>query len=231
MQKKTRSSNVLLGDFAYESLRDAISSNQMKGGDRLSEYMVADWLNISRTPAREALRRLQAEGLVTSDPRLGLVVASLDDAALHELYRVREILESEAAGLAARFATDAEISALQHMVESELKIVNDPKAMYEHNLEFHKLIYGAARNRYLLKFSNSISDALSTHRTVSNMMSAERREEVLQEHRELVDAIARHDEQAGRQAAAKHIQSGLRARVLLQRTGAASVKAKPSAKA
>lgn len=227
MEKKKRSSNVLLGDFAYESIRDAISSNQMKAGDRLSEYMVADWLQISRTPAREALRRLEAEGLVTSNSRLGMVVASLDDAALHELYGARELLESAAAGLAARFATDAEISALQHMVQDEAAIVDDPEAMYEHNQAFHKLIYGAARNRYLLKFFTTITDTLSTHRTVSNMMSAERRQEVLQEHRELVDAIARRDEEATRQIAAKHIKSGLRARVQLLRAGAGAAKAVP----
>lgn len=225
MEKKKRSSSVLLGSFAYEAIRDAISANQIKGGDRLSEYMVADWLKISRTPAREALRRLESEGLVTSHPRLGLIVASLDDTALHELYSAREILESAAAGLAARFATDAEISALQHMVLMEAEIVDQPEAMYEHNQQFHKLIYGAARNRYLLKFFTTISDTLSMHRSVSNMMSAQRREEVLQEHREMVDAIARRDEEGTRSAAAKHIKGGLRARMLLNLTTSAAAPA------
>jgi DNA-binding GntR family transcriptional regulator len=218
MEKKKRSSAVLLGDLAYQSIREAISTNQMKGGDRLSEYMVAEWLKISRTPAREALRRLENEGLVTTHPRLGLVVSTLDDAALHELYNAREIMESEAAALAARFATDAEISELQHMVDIEASIVDQPAKMYEHNQVFHNLIYNAARNRYLLKFFTTITDTLSTHRTVSTMLSGPRREEVLREHRELVDAIARRDEEATRKAAREHIKSALRAKIIMLRS-------------
>src|SRR3954466_6920241 len=68
---KKRASDVSLGDFAYRAIRDAITTNTMKPGDRLSEYMVADWLKISRTPAREGLRRLEGEGLLTSHPRRG----------------------------------------------------------------------------------------------------------------------------------------------------------------
>jgi len=219
MEKKKRSSSVLLGDLAYQSIREAISTNQMKGGDRLSEYMVAEWLKISRTPAREALRRLENEGLVTAHPRLGLVVASLDDGALHELYNAREILESEAAALAARFATDAEISELQHMVDIESSIVDQPAKMYEHNQVFHSLIYSAARNRYLLKFFTTITDTLSMHRTVSTMLSSQRREEVLNEHRLLVDAIARRDENATREAARQHIKGALRAKIVMHRSG------------
>jgi DNA-binding GntR family transcriptional regulator len=216
--KKKRDSNVLLGDVAYQAIRDAISTNQMKPGDRLSEYMVAEWLKISRTPAREGLRRLESEGLLTSHPRRGLVVATLDEAAIHELYSARETLESTVAGLAARFATDAEISSLQHLIDTEVTIVDTPEKMYEHNRMFHQLIYRAARNRYLLKFLLVISDTLSTHRSVSTLVSAQRREEVLREHRELVDAIARRDEDAARRAAVKHIQGALRARVAVQRS-------------
>jgi DNA-binding GntR family transcriptional regulator len=219
METKKRPSNVPLGDVAYRAILEAISSNQMKAGDRVSEYMVADWLQISRTPAREGLRRLENEGLLVSHPRRGLVVATLDDEALHELYAAREVLESAAAALAARFASDAEISALQHMVHVEAQIADKPGAMYEHNREFHQRIYGAARNRYLLKFFTSISDTLSMQRTVSTMMSPQRREEVLKEHRELVDAIARRDEEGARQVALAHIKGALRARLALQRGG------------
>jgi len=179
--------------------------------------MVADWLKISRTPAREGLRRLESDGLLTSHPRRGLVVATLDEGAIHELYTAREILESSVAGMAARYATDAEISSLRHLVDTEATIVDTPETMYEHNRVFHQSIYLAARNRYLLKFLLMISDTLSTHRSVSTLVSQQRRDEVLQEHRELVRAIAQRDESAARLAAAKHIQGALRARVAVQR--------------
>ena len=219
---KKRDSNVSLGDVAYQAIREAISSNEMKPGDRLSEYMVADWLKISRTPAREGLRRLESEGLLTSHPRRGLVVASLDEGALHELYAARELLESTVASMAARFATDAEISSLRHLVESEAALAESPERMFEHNLNFHRLVAHAARNRYLVKFLQSISDTLSAHRRVTTLVNPQRRAEVLQEHRDLVDAISRHDEEAARAAALRHIQGALRARLVVERSQAAA---------
>ena len=216
--KKKHDSNLLLGDVAYQAIRQAVTTNQMKPGDRLSEYMVADWLKISRTPAREGLRRLESEGLLTPHPRRGLVVATLDESAVHELYSAREVLESTVAGMAARFATDAEISSLQHMVEVEASLLDAPDKMFEHNLAFHNLISQAARNRYIARFLHSISDILSTHRRVSNLFSRERRDEVLKEPSELVDAIARRDEDGARIAAAHHIRGALRARVQVQRS-------------
>jgi DNA-binding FadR family transcriptional regulator len=134
------------------------------------------------------------------------------------VYSAREVLESTVAGMAARFATDAEISSLQHMVEVEASLLDAPDKMFEHNLAFHNLISQAARNRYIARFLHSISDILSTHRRVSNLFSRERRDEVLKEHSELVDAIARRDEDGARIAAAHHIRGALRARVQVQRS-------------
>lgn len=214
---KSREQQGSLGDAAYQAIRDAIMSSKMKPGDRVSEYMVAEWLNISRTPAREGLRRLESEGLLAAHPKRGLMVANFDETAIHELYAAREILESMVAALAARLATDAEISALQHMLEREAALVKSPAKMFEHNIEFHTMVAQAARNRYLSKFLQSLSDTLSAHRRVSTLVSPQRRDEVLRDHRELVDAIARHDEQAARAAAQRHIQGALKARLTVQR--------------
>lgn len=214
---KPRKTNVSLGDAAYQAIRDAITSKKMKPGDRVSEYMVADWLEISRTPAREGLRRLESEGLLTSHPKRGLVVADFDESAVHELYAARELLEATVAGMAARFATDAEISSLKHMLEREADLAESPTRMFEHNLEFHRQIAQAARNRYLAKFLQAVSDTLSAHRRVSTLVNAERRAQVLQEHRELVEAIARRDEAGARAAALRHIQGALSARLAVER--------------
>jgi DNA-binding GntR family transcriptional regulator len=229
VKKKQRDPNLSLGDVAYQAIREAITSNEMKPGDRLSEYMVADWLKISRTPAREGLRRLESEGLLTMHPRRGLVVATLDESAVQELYAAREILESTVAGLAARFATDAEISMLQHLVEREAVMADQPDQMFEHNLEFHRLVAQAARNRYLSKFLHSLSDTLSAHRRVSTLVDPKRRSEVLNEHRLLVDAISRHDEEAARAAALQHIRGALRARLVMQRSQHAEAAARTDA--
>jgi len=209
--------NVLLGDMAYQTVLEAITTNQMKPGDRLSEYMVADWLKIGRTPAREAFWRLESEGLLAAHPRRGLVVATLDEAAIYELYSAREVIESTVAAMAARFATDAQISSLTHMVAIESEMIETPDQMFAHNRAFHQLISEAARNRYMVKFLQAISDTSSAFRQASTLVSLQRRQEVLVEHRALVDAIARHDEDAARAAALQHVKGALRARVAVQR--------------
>jgi DNA-binding GntR family transcriptional regulator len=214
--RKPHDSNLLLGDVAYSAVRDAIVANQLKPGDRVSEYKVAEWLKISRTPAREGLRRLEAEGFLTLVPRRGLVVASVDDDALYELYAAREVLEGGAAAMAARNATDAEIAALQQMVAAEGAMTDSPQMMFEHNRLFHQFIYRAARNRYLTKYLQSIYDTLAAHRSISTMRIAARREEVLVEHRALAAAIGKRDETEARRIAVEHVRAALRARMQIE---------------
>jgi len=209
-------SNLLLGEVAYKAIRDAIVANKFKPGDRISEYKVAEWLKISRTPAREGLRRLESEGFLTATPRRGLVVASVDEDAIYELYAAREILEGGAAALAARNATEAELAALEQMVAAETAMTDSPEMMFEHNRLFHRFIYRAARNRYLTRFLQSIYDTLTAHRSISTMHIPARREAVLNEHRELCAALIRRDEEAASRAAVEHVRAALRARMQLE---------------
>jgi DNA-binding GntR family transcriptional regulator len=216
MTRKPYDSNVLLGDVAYEAVREAILANDIKPGDRVSEYKVAEWLGISRTPAREGLRRLENEGLLTQHPRRGLVVASIDDEAVQELYAVRELLEGAAAAMACKRATEAEIATLKHLVDTEEQIRDKPEQMYEHNRTFHDVVYRAAHNQFLLKFLMITADTLSAYRNISTLVIEERRQQVIQEHRELYEAIARHDEAGARAVAARHVQNALRARTQVE---------------
>jgi len=209
-------SNLLLGEVAYKAIRDAIVANKFKPGDRISEYKVAEWLKISRTPAREGLRRLEAEGFLTATPRRGLVVASVDEDAIYELYAAREILEGGAAALAARNATDAELAALEQMVAAEAAMKDSPEMMFEHNRLFHRFIYRAARNRYLTRFLQSIYDTLTAYRSISTMHMPARREAVLHEHHALCTALANRDEAAANRAAVDHVRAALRARMQIE---------------
>jgi DNA-binding GntR family transcriptional regulator len=232
--KKPPQSNGLLGDLAYTAVRDAIVANELKPGERVSEYRVAEWLEISRTPVREGLRRLEAEGFLTSVPRRGLVVASVDDDAIYELYAAREVLEGGAAALAARNATDAELAALQQMVAAESAMTDSAQMMFEHNRVFHQFIYRAARNRYMTRYLQSIYDTLAAHRSISTMQIGARREAVVHEHRTLVEAIVRRDEQAAAHAAVEHVRAALTARMQIQHAapqGAGSIKRRSKATA
>ena len=228
--KRPLASNLLLGDVAYAAIRDAIVANELKPGDRMSEYKVADWLKISRTPAREGLRRLEAEGFLTAVPRRGLVVATVDDDAIYELYAAREVLEGGVAAMAARNATDAEIAALEQMVAAESAITDSPEMMFEHNRLFHQFIYRAARNRYLTKYLQSMYDTLTAHRSISTMRIAARRDAVVIEHRTLCMAIARRDEAAATRAAVDHVRAALRARMQIQHASLLGKRPAPHAK-
>src|SRR4249920_540024 len=97
-------------DFVYESLRDAISDGRIAAGERVREEEVARNLGVSRTPVREALQRLQQRGLLEIGAGRGLLVASLSQQQVIELYAMRQILEGSAARFAATHATPAEIA-------------------------------------------------------------------------------------------------------------------------
>jgi DNA-binding GntR family transcriptional regulator len=212
MKKALVDGQALLGEVAYEAVREAILNNDFKPGDRVSEYKVAEWLGISRTPAREGLRRLESEGLLSAHPRRGLVVASIDDEAFEQLYAVRALLEGEAAASAARSASDADIATLKHLVQAESEIFDDAPQMWEHNRAFHDVIYRASHNKFLLKFLLITADTLSAYRDVSTLIVEERRREVVEEHRELCEAIASRDAEAARTVAVRHVKNALRMR-------------------
>src|ERR1700722_13582207 len=110
-------SQASLAELAYKRLYKAIEDKVFQPGMRLVEREVAERLNISRTPVREALRRLEADGLVHIAPPRGIVISHLDHQMISELYVTREALEGTAAALAARAASEAEIDffrALRH---------------------------------------------------------------------------------------------------------------------
>src|SRR5262245_13223578 len=113
------SSSSALHDIAYQRLREAIRDGTVEVNARLREEELARWLNMSRTPVRSALRRLAEDGLLVQEKNRGAVVAMLDYQALAELYAMRESLECTAAGLAARHASTAEITALFDILEEE----------------------------------------------------------------------------------------------------------------
>src|SRR5262245_66645516 len=98
-----------LGDLAYRTMREAIRSGKFRSGEHLREADVAEWLNSSRTPVREAFHRIISEGLLTNGPWNGVMVADLDSQQLVQLYAVRAALEGTAAALAAQHATKAEV--------------------------------------------------------------------------------------------------------------------------
>ena len=116
-----------LRDVVFETLRDAIITQVLKPGERLMEIQLADEMGVSRTPVREAIRKLELEGLVIMVPRKGAYVAGVSMKDIHEVYEVRAALEMLAVSLAAERITDEELDALERQVlqESEAEASED----------------------------------------------------------------------------------------------------------
>ena len=197
---------------AYQRIKHNILTGHFNGDTRLREIEVAAFLGIGRTPVRESLKRLEDEGLLTHEPRRGLVVTSLDAQAVHELYAMREVLEGAAAGFAAQHATAAEIANMESILADAVQ-GGDPIAL---NLEFHEAIYRAAHNRHLIRSLQSVTD--STYLLGrSTLASAERAAVANAEHEAILDAIRRRDVAGAEAAARRHIQQALAARLRLLR--------------
>jgi DNA-binding GntR family transcriptional regulator len=204
-------------DYAYAVLRSEIVDGRFAPGRRMREIELASWLGVSRTPTRQALSRLEIEGLLNLKPRTGLVVASLDDEAMDELYEMRSVLEGAAAAMAARHASARDLDALANLVDIEASLPADPIVRYRHNLAFHGAIYAAAHNRFLMKSLHALNDAIALLGPTT--MAAEGRLALAaSEHRRIVDSIGRQDTAQAEQDARTHVLKALDLRRAMRRS-------------
>ena len=195
------------GDFAYAALRREIMEGRLARGQRLREQELSSLLQVSRTPIREALSRLQADGLLVLLPRTGLAVTDLDDGAVTELYETREALEGTAAHLAARYANPRDIAALRGLLEAEEAAPDDPGNLPALNRAFHDALYAAAHNRFLLKSLQALHDSV-TLLGPTTLTAPGRREQARAEHRRVVEAIERGDAVVAEAEMRAHVRNG-----------------------
>jgi DNA-binding GntR family transcriptional regulator len=188
---------------AYSLILDAIDTGVYRPGDRLVENELAERFNVSRTPIREALQRLETQSLLAREGR-SLIVASLDHNQTAELYVVRAELEALAARLAARHATPEEVRVLRGMVEADNALIDDPTALSRNNRRFHKQVHLASHNRYLVQQLDLVYRSMALMATTS--LAAEGRGEVAQaEHDRIVSMIEARDEDGADTALRDHI--------------------------
>ena len=180
-------------DTAYAHLRNRIMSGGLRPGDRILEIDVAAGAGISRTPVREALRRLHAEGLVELIANKGARVVSFDVTDHVEIYQLRLLIEPFAAAEAATKATSRQIAAMRAASTEMKREVSRQRADWSRNLtnlnrEFHGLILEAAGNRRLLTLAQTLMDPGLVHLTFGNY-SAEELARSMQHHDEVVAAL------------------------------------------
>jgi DNA-binding GntR family transcriptional regulator len=200
---------------AYERLLSEIEEGGLPPGTRLREAELADRLAISRTPVREALKRLELQGLVTHEPHHGAVIASLEYGQVTELYLLREILEGSAARLAAQYATETEIGILQRMVERDRTLVDQPRQLSQANRLFHQQIRDTARNRYVNAALENLR--LSLALLAGTTLGAPGRGSAsVEEHAAIVACIAARDRDGAETSARCHILNAFRTRIEIQ---------------
>ena len=150
-----------LGQDTYARLKEAIRDGTFKVGERLTELEVAARLKVSRTPVREAMHRLEADGLLSYEPRRGVTVTRPDHQMIVELYVMREALEGTAAALAAQHASSIEVAALAELIERETGYLGNGAELSRINQQVHRLLYFAAHNRYLLRSLSTLADTMT----------------------------------------------------------------------
>lgn len=202
------SGNIPLSDELYLHLRDAIRSGQLVAGQRLVEDAIANATGISRTPVREALRMLVANGLAVSGGR-GLIVAQLSSRELQELWEVMASLWVTAVRLATENRTAADLAEMSHIVEAEKRGDGDLVVLNE---RFRSGVLRAARNRYL---TDTMARIVGQAESLVDLTSARRRADLASGEAAIFEAIERQDVAGAENATREHL-SKLLAAVLIE---------------
>ncbi|MDI3534010.1 MAG: hypothetical protein PWQ82_375 [Thermosediminibacterales bacterium] len=197
-----------LREVVFETLREAIISGDLEPGERLMEMQLADEMGVSRTPVREAIRKLELEGLVVMIPRKGAYVAdlSLKDAA--DVFEIRGSLEGLAASLAAERITDEEIEQLERLLVQIRECIErgDLEGIIEKDAEFHDNLFKAARNEKLTQMINNLREHINRYR-ISSLTYLHRATEMFKEHTKIVEAISERNAELAAKLTRKHIEN------------------------
>ncbi len=198
-----------LRDLAYEGIRDAILSGALQPGERVKERDVAAQMGVSTTPVKEALRRLEQEGLVVAQPRRGAVVSTLARIPVDEIEEIRGSLESMAARLAADRMTDAEIERLRTLVGemAELTLeMREPETRLEDVSVFHEFIRKGSRNDFIIRFVDTLTPFERVHRP--EYLDPEEARRIQHEHEGICEAIVDRDGAEAERLMAEHFRIG-----------------------
>jgi DNA-binding GntR family transcriptional regulator len=153
-----------ISDSVYNWIKQAILNVEFKPGERLPQEAITERLNISRTPVREAFKRLEAEGLLAVKPHLGAVVVHLSRSKFLELYEIRELLETAAALHAAENISDSGIAELEKINAKMIALHGHPQKFMDCNRTFHLTLYGFSNRDYLVNYITGIWNLTEPYR-------------------------------------------------------------------
>ena len=210
-----------LREIVFESLREAIINGVLKPGERLMEVQLAEEMGVSRTPVREAIRKLELEGFVIMVARKGAYVAGISMKDVADVFEIRAALEGLAASLAAERITDEEKEEMERLLVRKAACVEagDYDSLTEIDTEFHELLYKASRNERLMQIISNLREQINRFRMVSLAFPGRGRE-ALEEHKKIAEAIAERDAALAQALAQEHIENAENALLeAMQKTG------------
>ena len=197
-----------LRDVVFNTLRQAILRGELKPGERLMEIQLANKLGVSRTPIREALRKLELEGLVNMVPRKGAEVADTTEKSLRDVLEVRKALEELSVQLACEKITEEEIEELKRVAERFKDTLDDQDVtkIAEADVAFHDVIYTATDNQKLILLLNNLREQMYRYR-VEYLKKEEAYPQLIAEHEELIDNISKRNKEEATRIMCEHIDN------------------------
>lgn len=206
--KVTMNEYLPLRDVVFNTLRQAILRGELKPGERLMEIQLADRLGVSRTPIREAIRKLELEGLVLMIPRKGAEVAKISEKHLRDVLEVRRCLEELAVELACQRMDEEQVKKLEKAHETFIEAVKgkDMMRMAECDEAYHDVIYEGTGNQRLIQLLNNIREQMYRYR-LEYIKDAGKRQILVHEHEQILQAIRMHHVNEAKSAIREHIEN------------------------
>jgi DNA-binding GntR family transcriptional regulator len=201
----------LLGDDVADRLREAILHGELSAGQRLREEELAERLQVSRGPVRDAFVSLEREGLIRSSRHRGVTVVELNLRDLHEIYTLRSALEPLAVSLAIQRGTESDLADIESSLAEFTKALHSrisERTAADLDVQFHDAIYRAARHERLYRTWSQIRMPAYWFMLSRNVSSAQWRAETASGHAVIVETIRAGDRDAARAATGEHIQTG-----------------------
>ncbi len=201
-----------LRDVVFNTLRQAILRGELKPGERLMEIQLANKLGVSRTPIREAIRKLELEGLVLMIPRKGAEVADITEKSLKDVLEVRRALEELSVKLTCDRITKEEIKELEQAAENFRKTMKskDITEIAEADVRFHDVIYTATKNQKLIQLLNNLHEQMYRYR-IEYLKDEEVYPKLLKEHKEIIETISRGEKEEAAKIVCEHIDNQVNA--------------------
>jgi DNA-binding GntR family transcriptional regulator len=213
-----------LSNQVFEQIKEMIVRGEIPAGKRMIESEIAESMGISRTPVREAVHKLEAEGLLNPLPKGGYVVRGLDISDIEETFEIRSILESFASYLAAHRHSDKEIVPLEEKMEEFQRYLDkhDLKELTRVNTEFHELLYALSKSPRLVKMIHNLRDEIYFLRKII-LHSVDMAHLSNKDHREIIKAIKKREAKKVERLVRDHILRGKKFVINEMRKGNVSI--------